>query len=209
MSHCHDEHHSHSHDHDHIPDDAGAKDNLYGRIDREHVSCLNEAVPGSGKKVIKPWHERMDNEQFVESDSDEQLIFFIPFTGNVKLRSICIRAGPGEAAPSKMKAFINREDVDFDVADTYDPVQEWELVQNTDEVAEYPTRLTKFTSVRNLTLYFPENFGADATRVLFIGLRGEWSEIKKDPIITIYEAQANPADHKTPAGEDRMHRAID
>jgi hypothetical protein len=58
--------------------------------------------------------------------------------------------------------------------------------------------------VRNLTLFFPENGSGDedsVTTIRYIGLKGEWEEVKRDPIITIYELAANPADHpKTESG---------
>lgn len=37
--------------------------------------------------------------------------------------------------------FINRDDVDFDVVESYTPVQTWELVEGSDDVVEYATRL--------------------------------------------------------------------
>lgn len=36
--------------------------------------------------------------------------------------------------------FINRDDVDFDVAETYTPIQTFDLVQGSDDVIEYATR---------------------------------------------------------------------
>ena len=36
---------------------------------------------------------------------------------------------------------------------------------------EYPTRITKFQNVYNLTLFFPSNFGADETRIYKIYLK--------------------------------------
>ncbi|KAI9319097.1 galactose-binding domain-like protein [Dichotomocladium elegans] len=203
--HCHDEHCDH--DHGDLPG-SGDQFLLYSRIDRDNVRCLNEAERDMGKDVIKPWNERMDNVKFLESDADEQLIVFVPFTGSVKLRSICIRTHPGDAAPSLLKVFINRDDVDFDVAETYTPVQTWELAEGSDDVIEYATRITKFTNVRSITLFFPENFGADTSIIKFIGFKGEWTEIKRDPIITVYEANANPADHKTPSGENKLDSFI-
>ncbi|KAI7878320.1 DUF1000-domain-containing protein [Lichtheimia hyalospora FSU 10163] len=190
--HCHDEHCDH--DHDDLPG-AGDQFLLYSRIDRDNVRCMNEAEPGMGKA-------------FLESDADEQLIVFVPFTGTVKLRSICLRTDRTDAAPSSVKVFINRDDVDFDVVESYTPVQTWELVEGSDDVVEYATRITKFTNVRNITLFFPDNFGNETSIVRFIGFKGEWSEIKRDPIITVYEASANPADHKTPSGENKMNFSI-
>lgn len=58
MSHCHDEHCEH--DHDDLPE-SGEQFLLYSKIDLDNVRCLNEAEPDSGKKVIRPWNERMDD----------------------------------------------------------------------------------------------------------------------------------------------------
>ncbi|TPX69610.1 hypothetical protein SpCBS45565_g02347 [Spizellomyces sp. 'palustris'] len=210
MSHCRDEHHDHDHDdhshdhghdHDHDGPDRGAEYTLYKQIDIDNVRCLNESMEGAAKTVFKTWEQRADLTKYVESDADEQLIINIPFTASIKLKSIAIFGGPGDKTPSRMKAYINRDDVDFDTADTTEPTQEWELVRDVPkgQLAEYPTRIAKFSNIRNLTLYFPENFGDDISRIYYIGLKGEWMEINKDPIITIYELAANPSDHKAKA----------
>ncbi|KAG2181441.1 hypothetical protein INT44_008254 [Umbelopsis vinacea] len=225
--------HQHSahceHEHEDLPG-SGEQALLYSRIDRDNIRCLNEAEPDSGKSVVKPWDQRLDNDKFVESDADEQLLITIPyvtvqytvgigytytnwpilsFTGSVKLRSICLRTGHGDYAPSKLKVYTNRDSIDFDDVSDMQPVQEWDLVRGSDEVVEYTTRSTKFSNVRNITLFFPENYGEDTSIVRFLGFKGEWSEVKRDPIITIYEASANPADHKNPAAEDKLHYSID
>ncbi|CAG8765359.1 29773_t:CDS:2, partial [Racocetra persica] len=146
MSHCHDEHESHEHEHSHDGPDRGTEASLYPCIDHENIRCLNESVAGSGKNVIKPWHERNDTTK------------------------ACINALTIEA-----NVYINREDIDFDTVDSYTATQEWELVSSPDNV-EYITRMAKMYNVRNLTLYFPENFGDDVTRIFYIGLKGEWTE---------------------------------
>lgn len=74
--------------------------------------------------------------------------------------------------------FINREDVDFDAAESYTPVQEFDLVQGSNEVIEYTTKATKFSNVRNITLFFPENFGEDTSIIRYLGFKGEWSEVR-------------------------------
>lgn len=56
------------HDHD-IPEDQGQRDNLFTRIDRDNVVALN-VEDGSGPEVIKPWHQRMDEEVVSPSTSD-------------------------------------------------------------------------------------------------------------------------------------------
>lgn len=75
-------------------------------------------------------------------------------------------------------SFINRDDVDFDTADSYTPVQEFDLVEGSNNVIEYGVRITKFTSVRNIILYFPENFGEDTSIIRYIGFKGEWTEVR-------------------------------
>ncbi len=122
----------------------------------------------------------------------------ISFAGQVKLKSIAI-LGDFEQAPSQMKAFTNREDVDFDSVESILPDQEWELVRDVPRqtLPEYPTKLTKFSQLRNLTLFFPNNFAnSDITKITYIGLKGEWMPLNKNPIISMYEAAPNPADHQ-------------
>lgn len=41
-----------------------------------------------------------------------------------------------------------------------------------------------------------DNYGDDVTRILYIGLRGEFKELNRAPVVTLYESAANPADHK-------------
>lgn len=118
------------------------------------------------------------------------------FTGVVKLKSIRVAGGPDGASPSRMKVWINRNDVDFSNADDLPPTQEWELVEDFQAEIPWETRLFKFQNVTSLTIYFPENFGADSSLVYYIGLTGEYQAQNRQPVIATYEARAQPADHK-------------
>lgn len=61
-------------------------------------------------------------------------------------------------------------------------------------------RYSRFQSVANLTLHFPDNFGGNTSQIHYIGLKGEATQLKRDVIATIvYEVTPNPSDHKTPA----------
>ncbi|KAI3915271.1 hypothetical protein MKX01_035530 [Papaver californicum] len=190
------------HDHSCEDHDCSSDFSLYKHIDLSKVSALNEAVQGSAKSVFKAWEQRLDiSTGLLESnDGDSELIVFIPFTSDVKIKSISIVGGADGTSPAKMRAFINRDGIDFSDAQGMQPVQEWDLAENLQGILEYQTRYSRFQSVGSLTLHFPENFDADTTQIHYIGLKGEATQLKRDVIATIvYEVMPNPSDHKTKA----------
>ncbi|XP_047953296.1 PITH domain-containing protein 1 [Salvia hispanica] len=192
------------HDHSCEEHDCSTDWSLYKHIDLSKVSALNEAVSGSVESVFKDWEQRLNSsEGYLESNEDDpELIVFIPFTSDVKLKSISIVGGADGTSPAKMRAFINREGIDFSDAQNMQAVQEWDLAENLQGVLEYQTRYSRFQSVGNLTLHFPVNFGGDAstTQIHYIGLKGEATQLKRDVVATIvYEITPNPSDHKTRA----------
>lgn len=74
----------------------------------------------------------------------------------------------------------------------------FELAQ-TSEVQELPVKRAKFGKVQRLTLFVPENFGdgdEEVTRMSYLGFKGEWMQLGRAPANIIYEAAANPSDHK-------------
>ncbi|XP_056158726.1 uncharacterized protein LOC115688955 isoform X1 [Syzygium oleosum] len=190
--------------HDHSCEDHDCSSNwsLYKHVDLSKVSALNEAVPGSVKSVFKAWEHRLNSsEGYLESnDGDPELLVFIPFTSDVKIKSISIVGGADGTSPSKMRAFINREGIDFSDAQSMQAVQEWDLAENMQGMLEYQTRYSKFQSVGNITLHFPDNFGGDTSQIYYIGFKGEATQLKRDVVATIvYELMPNPSDHKTKA----------
>ncbi|KAJ3572550.1 hypothetical protein NP233_g3002 [Leucocoprinus birnbaumii] len=212
--HCHDE--SHDHDHDHDTNDLGPQDSLYSHIDRSNVVALNANQPG--EIVIKPWDKRLDESQFVESDADDQMcqlpllyleieltwghrIIRVPFTGSVRLRSVLLKTGPGDQTPTKVQLFANQENMDFQDIEHHTPTQEFEIPQGR-EVGEYAVKTAKFSNVSSLALFFPEGQGGDTIQIYYLGFLGHWTERKNNPVITVYEAQANIADHPKIQGTD-------
>ncbi|XP_074832584.1 PITH domain-containing protein 1 isoform X2 [Carettochelys insculpta] len=143
------------------PERRGLAWGLYLRIDRERLQCLNERREGSGALVFRAWEDRGDRSQFVESDDDEELLFNIPFTGNVKLKGIIVMGEDDDTHPSEMRL------------------------------------IARFSNVYHLSIHISKNFGAETTKIFYIGLRGEWTEAHRHEVtICNYEASANPADHK-------------
>lgn len=187
-----------SHDHDCSTNDCAAEWSLYNYVDISQVQALNEAVDGSAKNVIKSWDSRLDFSASLESNSDDpELIVVIPFTADVKIKSICVIGGTDGTSPSKMRAFINREDLDFSIAGSLTPVQEWDLAENTRGELEYTTKVAKFQGVSTLTLHFPTNHGAEYSRIYYIGLKGDATTVNRDVVANVvYETMARPEDHK-------------
>ncbi|KAF5392181.1 hypothetical protein D9757_001372 [Collybiopsis confluens] len=213
MPHIHDDHcghesHEHDHDHDHDSSSTGAQDNLYTHIDRDNVVALNANDDCKGSDAIKPWHERTSEDKVSINPLlilPPSHFFFqiirIPFTGSVKLRSLLLKTGPTDLTPSKVALFANEDNLDFqDVADKK-PTQELDIAQGRD-VGEYAVKTAKFPNVSSLTLFFPSSQGAETVRIYYIGLLGTWTERKSNPVITVYEAQANLADHQKIQGTD-------
>lgn len=75
--------------------------------------------------------------------------------------------------------------------------QEFNLERDPSGLFEYNTKVSTFSSVYHLSLHFPSNFGAENTRIYYIGLKGEWSEAQRQGVVICnYEAMPNAADHK-------------
>jgi hypothetical protein len=201
----HGHHHGHGgglcsceHDHDdNDPSERGTLYSLYLKVDTERVRCLNEAHDGSAKTIFKPWHERLDKERFLESDVDPELLLHIPFTGSVKLKGVIVIGGEEDTHPSVMKLYKNRPEMTFDDSSS-EADQEFEMQPDSVGTLEYVTKAARFNSVHHLSILFPRNFGAETTKIYYIGLRGDFTQAHRQEIlVTTYEARANPADHKT------------
>ncbi|KAM7276935.1 hypothetical protein ACFE04_018801 [Oxalis oulophora] len=187
------------HDHSCEDHECSSDWSLYKHVDLSKVSALNEAVHGSVKSVFKAWEQRLNSSgELLESNEDDpELLVYVPFTSDVKIKSISIVGGADGTSPSKMRVFINREGIDFSDAQGMQAVQEWDLAENLQGVLEYQTRYSKFQSVGSITLHFPENFGGDTTQIKYIGFKGEATQLKRDVVATIvYEIMPNPQDHK-------------
>ncbi|KAI9686461.1 MAG: hypothetical protein M1820_010620 [Bogoriella megaspora] len=201
----HDHGHDHSHSgHDHSDDLTPALQSLlYDQIDFGKVETLNETGPGSGRAILqKTWQQRLDPEPDLESDADEQLLMKVPFTGQVRLHSILLRTSSTSSAPKTLSLFLNRDDLDFSLASDLSPTQSFELSQ-TSEIQEIGVKRALFNTTQSLTLFFVDNFGdgeEDVTRISYVGFKGEYMRLNKEPVNFLYEAAANPGDHKAIVG---------
>ncbi|KAI4235422.1 MAG: hypothetical protein L6R40_006464 [Gallowayella cf. fulva] len=174
------------------------------QIDFESIRTLNESEPDQGAKIVeKTWPQRLDPEPMLESDADEQLLMFVPFTGVLKLHSILIRSSNGPSAPKTLKLFLNRDDLDFSAATDLPPTQTLELSQ-TSEIQDVPVKRTAFGNTYSLSLFFEDNYGADVTEIYWIGFKGEFMSLNREPVEVLYEKAANPKDHTLVQGVGDM-----
>lgn len=215
---CHDEHGHEGHDHDHIPPpDTNEAQTLYAKINHDQVQTLNESEEGSGAAIIRKYTERLAVEPILESDVDPELLITIPFTGLVRLHSLLIRSFADDRAPRQIRIFKNRSDLDFSSASELKPVQEVEFPQGTgvgtlenDGIVEFALNRAQLSNVTSVTLHVPTNYGGETTALTYIGLRGDWKELNRAPVVTMYEAAANPADHRNILQDSKkLHRAAD
>ena len=158
---------------------------------------MNEAEEGSCSRIFKSWDQRLTPTPSLKSDDDDpELLLHIPFTGSIKLKALTVIGAPNGASPSKLKVYINREDLDFSTAGDLTPLQEWDLVENVNGSMEYPVNVAKFNGVHSIDMYFPMNFGAGATEIRCIAFKGEYEERRRQAVEAVYEARALPQDHQ-------------
>ncbi|KAI6240125.1 PITH domain-containing protein [Aphelenchoides fujianensis] len=184
--------------------------NMEAFINRERLTVLNEEIEGTGIEVFKRWDDRLDKTKSVTSDVDEELLFNIPFSGHVKITGITLIGEDGEMHPARLRIFKGPREraCPFEDAQSGKPEQEMELKMDSEAKIDYPLAAFKFSNVFHLTLHFPKNFGAEQTRIFYIGLRGSFqNNFREKVVIANYEARPVPDDHK---GEipDQAHHHI-
>ncbi|KAI0345077.1 DUF1000-domain-containing protein [Trametopsis cervina] len=148
--------------------------NLYGVIDKSNVHGLNLTVPEDAPAIIKPWHERNDTTVSANSAVDDQLILHIPFTENVRVRSILLKLGRGESTPRHLRIYANHTNiVDFGDAESLKPQLNITLSEGETGVVEYPLRASAFASIHAVSLFFSEAVGGESVQVYYVGFRGD------------------------------------
>ena len=68
----------------------------------------------------------------------------------------------------------------------------------------YYLQVTKFAGVHSLDLHIPRRRGAPESRIHFIGIKGEFTERKREAVIAVYESRAVPSDHQKVPGTDQL-----
>ncbi|KAF7817843.1 PITH domain-containing protein [Senna tora] len=124
-------------------------------IDWSGVECLNQSSTHSLPNALKQGY-REDDGLHLESDADEQLLLYIPFTQVVKLHSFAIK-GPEEEGPKTVKLFSNKEHMGFSNVNDFPPSDV--AVLSPENLTGKPVILkyVKFQNVRSLTIFIEDN----------------------------------------------------
>ncbi|ALO60498.1 hypothetical protein CNBC1430 [Cryptococcus deneoformans B-3501A] len=163
----------------------GATTNLWSHIDRDNVTGLNLENPSSAPSVIKTWDDRLDQEQYVESGVDDDLIIHIPFVTSVRLRTLCILP-PAPDHPhrsTRLRLYANQPHCpDFGDLELMTPIMDIDTSQppagirrlpdGRRDVEEWPLKVQKLANVFSVTLLFTEASTSQRSQVYFIGLKG-------------------------------------
>ncbi|KAH9939468.1 galactose-binding domain-like protein [Amylocystis lapponica] len=169
--------------------------NLYGAIDKTNVHGLNLTVPEDAQAVIKPWDERDDISKFAESGVDDQIIIHVPFTQNVRVKSVLLKLGRGEVAPRRLRIYANHPNiVDFAEAEDVPPHLNISLLEGEIGVTEYPMRTATFANIHSLSLFFSEAAGGESLTIYYIGFKGDSRAQRKEASQKLEVPAANAAD---------------
>ncbi|KAI8817060.1 PITH domain-containing protein [Fimicolochytrium jonesii] len=163
----------------------GGHSDLLEFITQGQLECLNQ----SDEHHVKNAFDK--NEQtYLESDVDEQLIFNIPFNQTVKVHSLKIVPKSKEQAPKTIKTFVNKSHIlSFDDADTVEATEEIELKESdyASGAAVVQLRFVKYQNVHNINIFIKDNIGdEEVTAIKQFSLYGtpvettNMNDLKKD-----------------------------
>ncbi|KAK6458604.1 DUF1000-domain-containing protein [Scheffersomyces xylosifermentans] len=217
--------HSHQHDHSHVaPIPTNISQSLLSKIDTVHLTALNLANQSDDlQKLFKSPEDKYKLKPVIKSDCDAQLIINIPFlNASVKLFSLILRTNGDKYCPKTIKLFKNDTEVDFDTVEGKKPAfvishpqigvmynddddDIPEVLEEEGDFVEHYLPRHIFTGVQQLTIFI-ENIHneeeEDESHLHYLEIRGEYTELNKDPVIALYESAANPADHKNLTAEE-------
>ncbi|KAG0244038.1 Thioredoxin-like protein 1 [Actinomortierella wolfii] len=142
---------------------------LTDQITLNQISCLNEQNEHNLRNALK------NDDTFLESDVDEQLLITVAFNQAVKLHSLKIVPKDLARAPKTIKLYANRVAVGFDDADSVQETQTLELTEKDykENGGLVSLRYVKFQNVSSITLFVVDNLEEEETtqiqQLIFVG----------------------------------------
>jgi hypothetical protein len=208
MAHSHAHGGGHSHDAEYPDDDW----NLYSMLDPTETRALNISQPTQVLRIFKPFARRLEPEPYIVSDADGEIIITAVFTSPVTIRKLMvIGGGNDENHPAILRCYVANEVIDFGNVTEMDPIQQFMLPINKDGNVEMFTSLHRFTNIVSITFYFPVNHGeTDSTVIQYIGMQGDHTHYRREPVHTMYEVLCNgqdvpQTDEADAAEHDHLH----
>lgn len=149
------------------------------------------------------------------------------FSEAVAIHSICICGNSSlaraTAPPFHVKIFVNRIDLDFEMARELEPAMNLELVPpehclSEQATLDYPLRPAgRFQGCSSITLFFSDNYSAPhnsnrdnfiediesilSTEINYIGFKGKGTNMKRMAVEAVYESIGMKQDHQVPDGD--------
>lgn len=169
--------------------------NLYSMLDIETTKCLNICDQQNILGVFKPHVLRTNEDPYVNSDADSEIIAIARFTSPVLPRKLMIIGGGRNSTngnhPKKLKLYVNQENIDFTNIASYNATEEFDCPINPDGTCELTiTNVSQFNNVTCLVFYFCENMSGDedvSTYVQYIGMQGDHTHYRREPVHADYE----------------------
>ncbi|KAI8885495.1 DUF1000-domain-containing protein [Backusella circina FSU 941] len=137
-------------------------------ITPNQMDALNQKDDHNVKNIFK------EDESYLESDVDEQLIISVPFNQPVKLHSLKFKVPNVANAPKTVKIYANRQVLGFDDADSVKETQTLELTpENFEENGVINLRFVKYQNITHILLFVEDNQEDEETtqiqQLIFIG----------------------------------------
>ncbi|KAK1768436.1 PITH domain-containing protein [Phialemonium atrogriseum] len=175
---------------------------ITSQIEIQRCELLNVASDTGGVRVLfdsaKPSAlagGKANAKDWIESDTDEQLMLFLPFQSMIKLHTLQITSLPptdvddddAPMRPRTIKLFSNKpHNLGFDEADDTTPTQVIELSENDwnkDGTANIGLRYVKYQNINSLVMFVVDGDGDSEKvrldRVRLVGESGEKREMGK------------------------------
>lgn len=131
---------------------------LNSKIDVKQLEILNLDSSSVVRDLIDT-----TSDSLISSDSDQQLMIFLPFQESIKIHSIVVRVDPAalDTAPSELQLFANRPNIlTFDDVESIPATQKIasnEIVYDESGEALIGLRYVKFQKVNSLVIFVEQN----------------------------------------------------
>lgn len=203
--------------HDHVVDGVFATGGgSVGQLLNQHIVANQVQVWNSKQSAIEAFECALSptspsSSRCLSSDADAELLIHIPFNEILRIRGVVVQGTNDSYAPALCKLLCNRGEIHgFDSVERLQPDEVLTLANTSaSDAVVYRINPIKFQNVECLTMFFTESFGEDETRVAYIQFYGESTGQPRERQLAtnvVYEAMANPADHKIlESGAKPMH----